>query len=283
MKYTLIALSGDDRIDFLQGQLTQDLSLLDTGRSLPAAWCNAKGRVLLTCRLLSLEDRLLMALPEASGDAALQRLAMYRLRAKVDIALESSWQTLAFSGAAAGQVEQALKMHPEVEQHWQPNVHAQRLAGADGSLEIIAERSSLAAIGLDPTLALSEPDWSGARITAGLVDIDSPSAEKFTPHMLNLDLTGAISFDKGCYTGQEVVARTQHLGKVKRRLARYKASAAGIGIGDKLALDGADVAEAVNVSGRDLLAVVAVDQAGQVLEFPGGTAHPETLPYSDAG
>ncbi len=83
--------------------------------------------------------------------------------------------------------------------------------------------------------------------------------------MLNLDKLGAISFTKGCYTGQEVVARTEHLGKSKRRLMRYQADQDGIAVGDKLSDGERDVGTVVNVVGRDLLAVTPVELHDQTL------------------
>ncbi|MCG8370652.1 MAG: folate-binding protein, partial [Proteobacteria bacterium] len=80
------------------------------------------------------------------------------------------------------------------------------------------------------------------------------------PHMLNLDLLGAISLDKGCYTGQEIVARTYYKGATKRRTLHF-ASEAPLDTGDKVSLDGRDVGEVLNVAGNELLAVVPLDVA----------------------
>ena len=93
----------------------------------------------------------------------------------------------------------------------------------------------------------------GALIRAGVPTVESSNTEQFTPHMLNLDKLGYVSFSKGCYTGQEVVARTENLGKSKRRLMRYEADGEGIEIGDKLSDGERNVGEVVNVVGRDLL------------------------------
>ena len=98
--------------------------------------------------------------------------------------------------------------------------------------------------------------------------------------MLNLDALGAISFTKGCYTGQEVVARTEHLGKSKRRLMRYEADGDGIAVGDKLSDGERNVGEVVNVAGRSLLAVTPVELHEQSLKADGVTAKPMGLPYT---
>ena len=116
-------------------------------------------------------------------------------------------------------------------------------------------------------------------IRAGIATIDESNSEQFTPHMLNLDKLGAISFTKGCYTGQEVVARTEHLGKSKRRLMRYRADADGIVPGDKLSDGEREVGTVVNVVGRDLLAVTPVDLHEQTLTAGEVAVAPEGLPY----
>ena len=104
-------------------------------------------------------------------------------------------------------------------------------------------------------------------IRAGVPNIDDTNTEAFTPHMLNLDKLGAISFSKGCYTGQEVVARTEHLGQSKRRLMRYEADLDGIAVGDKLSEADRNVGEVVNVVGRELLAVTPVELHKQPLKI----------------
>lgn len=102
--------------------------------------------------------------------------------------------------------------------------------------------------------------------------------EAFTPHMLNLDLLDAISFDKGCYTGQEIVARTHYKGATKRRTLRFE-SAAPVSVGDKVSDGKRDTGEVLNVSGTDLLAVVRVDQADAALTVKETRLTRQPLPY----
>ncbi|MCH7853347.1 MAG: folate-binding protein YgfZ, partial [Proteobacteria bacterium] len=186
--YQIILFSGTDRLSFLQGQLTQDLDALHDAVSLPAALCNAKGRVIVTCQLFALGDATGMAVPSSMVAAVIKRLTMYKLRADV-----------------------------------QMNI---------GDDECLA--AALKTAGLDTVDPFDLQQWQQIRVASGRADIVPENSEKYTPHMLNLDLTGAISFTKGCYTGQEVVARTEHLGKVKRRLSRYRLSNCRAIIGDKL-------------------------------------------------
>ena len=105
-------------------------------------------------------------------------------------------------------------------------------------------------------------------IESGLAFIGRDQSEKFTPHMLNLDLVDAISFDKGCYTGQEVVARTHYKGATKRRALRFAAEGP-VSPGDKVSCEGRDVGEVLNVAGNNLLAVVPTDKGDEALTVNG--------------
>ena len=108
--------------------------------------------------------------------------------------------------------------------------------------------------------------------------IGTKQVEQFTPHMLNLDLLDAVSFDKGCYTGQEIVARTHYKGATKRRTLRF-ASETPVSVGDKISLAGRDIGEVLNVAGNDLLAVVPVDKAEEPLFVNGISLDKRELPY----
>ena len=116
-------------------------------------------------------------------------------------------------------------------------------------------------------------------IRAGIPWIDERNSEEFTPHMLNLDRLGAISFSKGCYTGQEIVARTEHLGKSKRRLMRYRADRPGIAPGDSVTDGERTVGQGVNVADTELLAVTPVELHEQSLTAAGVAISPQGLPY----
>jgi len=221
--YKLIKISGPDSVDFLQGQLTQDVSLLEDEGSLLAAWCNPKGRVIVIMHLLAMGDTTGLVVPVSMADKIVQRLTMYRLRSKVDISVAGD--------------------------DWQSSGHS---------------------IEDDPT----------ALIRAGMAFINEQNSEAYTPHMLNLDKLDAISFTKGCYTGQEVVARTENLGKSKRRLMRYYADLDSIAIvGDKLSDGENDVGKVVNVCGKNLLAVTPVAIHDQALFVDGASIRPAGLPY----
>jgi len=220
--YKLIKVSGTDAVDFLQGQLTQDVSSLQETGPMLAAWCNARGRVIVVIRLTKVDDGIAMIVPDDIADKVLNTLLMYRFRAKVDIVLSEN-----------------------------------------DFADLLDERDQ------DPR----------ALIHAGIPRIDSSNTEAFTPHMLNLDKLGAISFTKGCYTGQEIVARTEHLGKTKRRMMRYLAAKDGIEAGAAVADGERKVGEVVNVVGGDLLAVTPVESHARELHVGQVKILPQGLPY----
>ncbi len=279
--YELIQIRGNDARALLQGQLTQDIAELEAALSLPAAWCNAKGRVIALLRLLAMQDSIGLVVPASLVEGVVQKLTLYRLRSDVSIErADEDWASVAVSDAATFDRLDAAGLLPDANSarsgHGLISVD---YSAADRFIEIFGSSDAFnsAGLGLDPTL--SDEQRAAMKIRAGLVDITSENTEKFTPHMLNLDRIGAISFDKGCYTGQEVVARTEHLGQSKRRLMHYRCDAPHIAIGDKLSDDERDVGSVVNVSGKDLLAVTPVALHDQPLTINGVSATPVPLPY----
>jgi len=124
----------------------------------------------------------------------------------------------------------------------------------------------------------SYEEWRLENLRAGIPEILQPQSEQFTPHMLNLDLLGAVSIDKGCYPGQEIVARTHFRGATKRRLMRFE-STEPVSAGDKVSDGERDVGEVLNAVGSDLLAVVPVEEAGGSLTIRGIPLVNLSLPY----
>jgi folate-binding protein YgfZ len=122
--------------------------------------------------------------------------------------------------------------------------------------------------------------WRLGNLRAGIPEILATQSEKFTPHMLNLDVLGAVSVDKGCYPGQEIVARTHFRGKTRRRMLRFESNQP-VAVGDKLSLGGRDVGEVLNAIGTDLLAVVPVANADDELTVKGARLVNLPLPYLD--
>ncbi|HVC01557.1 MAG TPA: hypothetical protein VND80_05055 [Steroidobacteraceae bacterium] len=228
----LLRFSGADAAAFLQGQITNDLRRLASAQPLLGAQTNVQGRVLAVLNLVPHSSGILAILPDELAAPTARSLAKFVLRAKVRIepvgadelvvAGQHGTQTLLAAGCplpqpAAGYVE------------WD-GIGIGRVAADPGRCWIIGARTRLDALGFggDPVdAARIEHDWRLADVRAGVPQVYAATRESFVPQMLNLDLVGAISFTKGCYTGQEIVARTQHLGRIKRRLLRVALRAAG--------------------------------------------------------
>jgi len=141
-----------------------------------------------------------------------------------------------------------------------------------------AEFSVEAATAEQLGISNSYKDWRLDQLRAGIPEILRAQSEAFTPHMLNLDLLGAVSVDKGCYPGQEIVARTHFRGKTRRRCLRFESSGP-VSAGDKVSDGDRDIGEVLNALGSDLLAVVPLDKADAGLAVGDIELERATLPY----
>jgi folate-binding protein YgfZ len=201
----VIAARGADTVPFLQGQLSQDLGLLAARGALLAGLHNPQGRVVAVLRLLWLgDDHVLIVLPAALAETVRQLLGRYVLRSRVTITdAGTNWRVYGVTGPDAGAVAST------------------RLAMAmDGS----AMRQLIVAPRGEPLPECDAGDretWRLDDIRAGIPEITAATSGLFVAQMLNLDLLDAISFSKGCYTGQEVIARAHYRGQVKRRMQRF--------------------------------------------------------------
>jgi folate-binding protein YgfZ len=207
----LIAVSGDDAAAFLQGQLTNDVEALAVGQAQWSGWCSPKGRLLATLLLARRGDGYLAMLPAGIAPAIAKRLGMFVLRSKVKIRDASSeLERYGLAGPGAAQIAQELKAHADIV-----------TAPIGGGLFVViapANDPRIAAL-RGSTTPCGPEAWDLALIRAGIPTIVAATQEAFVPQMANLDLVGGVSFRKGCYTGQEIVARTQYRGILKRRMA----------------------------------------------------------------
>lgn len=279
--YKLIRITGSDAGEFLQGQLTQDMERVSQTGSLPSAWCNPKGRVVSLLRILMIDGGYGLVLPASIAESVCERLAVYRFRADVTLDADNpDWTCLVINQEADLDTLEKLELRPAQDMNDCRIGHgliAVNVGIEESCIELMGFTSDLENAGItDPAPA---DVLRAAKVRAGIPEITERHSEKFTPHMLNLDLLGAISFDKGCYTGQEVVARTQNLGKSKRRLMRYRTDAT-LAAGDKLSDGDRDVGEVINVIENDLLAVTPVDLHDRTLLADGAEVTPATLPYA---
>ena len=243
----VLAVSGADHRGFLQGQLTQDVASARTDATVMAGWADAKGRLLFAGHLFSTqvatEDALALLVPAEMADTLLKRLRMYVLRAKAQ-AMLLDLTIVGLIGAptptCAGQRVQILG---------EPDRH------------LLLMPTTAAA--QDTTASSPRSDWLLEDIRAGIPTIVSGTAGEFVAQMLNLDLLEGISFTKGCYTGQEIVARMKYLGRVKRRMLRFggamSAPAPGSALYAARGVAGQVVSAAPTAAGCEFLAVVVLD------------------------
>ena len=292
----VIAFRGDDTATFLQGQLTNDVRLLHTDGAQWNGHCNPKGRLLgnfLTWR--QGEDYCL----QLSGDilpGVLKRLSMFILRAKVqgrDASNENVRLVVAGKQALAA-VTAAMGAVPDAAMRSAASEAGRVIRVGDDKfvLSIAPERAAAVWQALRPSVTpVGAPvwDWRGVK-PRNSRDRSAPQ-ELFVPQMVNLEVIGGVSFQKGCYPGQEIVARSQYLGKLKRRmfLAHVDAEAAP---GDHLYspdMDGQTTGTVVNAApapagGFDLLAVAQVESANtQTLHLKaadGAALTLKPLPYA---
>ena len=239
---TVLRVSGDDAHAFLQGQLTADLDEVGASTSRLAAWCSPRGRVLALFRLFADPGGgYRMACERWFAAALLARLRMFILRS--DVRIDDAGGALEVAGVAG------VRALPDRLAAWAERAEVDeaaafgdmtiaRVAGRHRRFLVIGPRepvASIAAPAADGGVRRASPGaWRLADICAGVARITADASDAFLPQMLNLDRLRAVSFEKGCYVGQEIVARAQHLGRVKRRayVGRTTAAAEGDAIVD---------------------------------------------------
>ncbi len=231
--YGLIAVHGADAETFLQGQLTNDVSKVTSQRSQLSGLCNPKGRLLASFRLLRHGDSYYVCLPAEMLEDVLKRLRMYVLRANVT--LEEASDTFVHLGLSGEQARAALEDYIGGSPAQVDEVSAQddsvivRVPGDRPSYEVFTtiDRAKGLWDALNVRCApVGAEAWRLLDIQAGIPLIYPQTREAFVPQMVNLQLIDGVSFKKGCYTGQEIVARMQYLGKLKRRMYRARVAAA---------------------------------------------------------
>ncbi|MDH5264538.1 MAG: folate-binding protein [Betaproteobacteria bacterium] len=201
----LVRVSGDDAAEFLHNQFTNDVKALAVGAAQWNGWCTPKGRLLATFVLARDAEGFLLMLPAEFAEAFAKRLRMFVLRAKA-------------------KVEDVSAAMP-------------RFGLWDGAIPAGAFRlgdSRAVAFGKAPEgRAATLEEWALSLIRDGVVQVVPGTQEAFVPQMANYELVGGVSFKKGCYPGQEIVARTQYRGILKKRAVRVR-SAAPLAPGDSV-------------------------------------------------
>jgi folate-binding protein YgfZ len=259
----LLRVSGDDATDFLHSQFTNDVKALAAGAAQWNGWCTPKGRLLATFVLARDAQGFFLMLPAAFAEAFAKRLRMFVLRSKVNI--EDVSATTPRFGLWGGTI-------------------------AQGAFRLGESRAF--AFGQAPEgRAASLDDWALSLIRDGVVQVVPGTQEEFVPQMANYDLVGGVSFRKGCYPGQEIVARTQYRGILKKRAVRVRSAAAPVpgesvyseAFGDQSAGTVANVAPSPE-GGFEALVVAQLEAIAKGDLRLGSLAGPpltiEQLPYS---
>jgi folate-binding protein YgfZ len=224
----LIAFTGEESASFLHNQLTNDVEHLGQGEVRLAAYCSPKGRMLASFLMWRNADSIFLQLPRAIQPAVQKRLQMFILRAKTKPAdVSDQYVTLALGGGDADAVLQTwfdvLPAAP-FSKIDHPLGTLLRVADAFGAPRYLwlasPDTASMAASMLKDRLVVGgNESWRLSEIHAGAPQVGPGTQEQFVPQMVNFELLGGVNFKKGCYPGQEIVARSQYLGKLKRRTA----------------------------------------------------------------
>jgi tRNA-modifying protein YgfZ len=250
----ILRFTGADALSFLQGQVSNDTQPLTERTPVFAAYSTAQGRVLALIYLLPHSSGVVAILPREILSATMERMRKFILRAKVRI--EDAADTLVVAGHVGATLQVSSRYIEQDGIGTAPLGHDANRRWIIGPPEKIAASPDAAAA------KRIENEWRLADIRAGLPQVYAATSEAFVAQMLNLDLLDGISFTKGCYTGQEIIARTQHLGRIKRRLSRLTLPSGTWNIGQALRLaDGRQgrLTEVIESHGRtEALAVLRV-------------------------
>src|SRR5688572_8679766 len=273
----VIRFSDVDAQDFLHNQLTCDVNALQPGHSTYGAYCTPKGRVLATFLLWRAEQGFFMQLPSPLREPIQKQLTKFVLRSKVKVADATGEWTLAgvMGKDAAALVQRVAGAAPQTVHHVAriPAGMVIRLPGDRFEIAVVRDKSQAVLRALAAEAESENPEhWQRQIIRAGVPVILPPTQEEFVPQMINLDVIGGVSYEKGCYPGQEIVARMHFRGTLKQRM--YLAGIAASeqpqpgerlfspAFGDQACGTIVNAARAPE-GGHDLLAVLQISAAGR--------------------
>ncbi len=218
----VVCVSGADAVSFLQSQLTNDVSRLAFGKVQLSGYCTPKGRLLATFHQWRTDEGVFMRMPREIIGSVVKRLSMFVLRAKAKVTdVSDAWATYALLGESTDVLHDAGLSAPDAP--WASTtagtVRVDRLLptpdGVDRYLLTSPRESQLP---LSDVARGPSSLWWLSEIDAAVPTIFAATQEKFVPQMINLEVLGGVDFKKGCYPGQEIVARSQYLGKLRRRM-----------------------------------------------------------------
>jgi folate-binding protein YgfZ len=237
--YGLLYAAGADARAFLHAQLTNDVENLQSGRARHAGWCSAKGRLLATFLVVPHAEGFLLQLSRDLVPTVLKRLSMFVLRSKVKLTdVSEPWAQYGI---------------------WEAGGESLEVSESEGSISIGIDKGRRLVLAPEGRYAANTTadDWMLAEVRAGRPLIAQATQDQFVPQMVNLELAGGVDFKKGCYPGQEIVARAQYRGAVKRRM--YLLRGASLKAGQELFSDdapGQPSGTVVNTAGDESLAVL---------------------------
>lgn len=227
----IIEVHGKDATDFLQNQLTNDISRVTEDTHQLSAWCNQKGRVIATFRLFKRNNNYYLTLSADLVELVIKRLRMFVMMS--DVSIEDMSKSLIHFGYAGEHAEQDLQnivcdgcVPAEANQTLQQDtLSILRLPGTVPRFEIFGELEDAKNLWQRCNVRaapVSSSGWDYLNIVAGLPVVNEASSTAWIPQMLNLQVIDGVDFNKGCFPGQEIVARLKYLGKNKRRMYRIE-------------------------------------------------------------
>lgn len=272
-----LLVGGTDARTFLQGQLSADIDALTPPQPLLASCNSAQGRVQVVAWAIERSDGIALVLPASIVEQTAARLRRYVLRSKVKFDTPAR---LAAALLEPDAIPAAVSLPTDRAHFEYEGTSYVRLPGHEQILAITAQPMAEAD-------ATAELRWRLADIRAGLPQVYPATHESFVAQMLNLDLLGGVSFEKGCYTGQEIIARTHFRGAIKRRMFRFRCACPAPLPGTRVLADDQHAGEVVDAApvgdGCELLAVINLAQKDQPLELESNRGAPlaaQALPYT---
>lgn len=277
--FGLIQVEGEDAFQFLQGQLTNDMREVTEDHSSLSSCCTAKGRMIANFRVFRRGPAYLLQTPRANLESVIKRLRMYVLMSKVIIRDVSD--DLARFGITGDCAVSLLQAHfPDIPSTANEAVELAesvliKMPGSLPRFEVVGPSGDLIKLWQaceSKTKPMDQDFWALQEIRAGIPTVFPETTEAFVPQMVNMQLIDGVSFTKGCYTGQEVVARMQYLGKLKRRMYfAHVESDTPPKPGDELFAEGSTSGQGAGKvvdaqaadAGHDLLAVIEISSADE--------------------
>ncbi|MEC8949544.1 MAG: hypothetical protein VYC30_00990 [Pseudomonadota bacterium] len=226
--YQFVRVSGPDSIQFLQGQLSCNMESLSTTQSLMGALFNLKGRIVADLRVLLLEGDCYLQTQPNMAEIIISTLAKYSVFSKVKLEIpESSPIGIGYMGNCGDSLKGNFGSLPKVDNAVikSNDTYLVKIPGLVNRFELWCfDISRVNEFRPDPgpSAASANSNWLYEDIRSGLVHVDKLHSEKYTSQLLNYDISGVVDFDKGCYTGQEIVARTYYRGTPKKRMFLLK-------------------------------------------------------------